>query len=68
MFADRATSGANQGLILKMNEIDRKIFLGVCSHVTESISLFIRTYKAYDYEKNAIRAPLNERLTIALGS
>ena len=49
LFTDRATSGAYQNLVRKPKEMDKKFW--VCSHFTESIWPFIRTYKAYNYKK-----------------
>ena len=54
LFADRATSGAYQSLVLKLKEIDRQKFFG-----------FVRmSSKRFDY----IRAPVppDERLAITL--
>ena len=51
LFADRATNGAYQTLVLKIKGVDRQKPFWICSHVTELIWPFIRTYKACDYEK-----------------
>ena len=68
LFADRATSGAYQSLILKMKEIDRQKLFGFVRISPNRFDHLLELIKAVIIKKNARRAPIptDERLAIAL--
>ena len=68
LFADRATNGAYETLVLKMKRVDRQKFFGFVRMSPNRFEHLLELIKPMIMKKNAVRAaiPPDERLAIAL--